>query len=661
MRIRATDLRIDFETRSPLDLKKVGIFAYVECPDTVILRFAVKYKGRREIFSDPDDIPDWLFDALLDPAVEVHAHNAAVERLIMQKICYQRHGWPFVATKRFRCSASRVARLAIPRSLEKAGHALGIPIKKDAEGKRNMLRLTKPLRGKKNSGNGWVYDNDPKRLDWLGEYCATDVDAEDGVIEATYPMPEREEEFYQLTERINDRGVKVDLGLVKRLIWRANEATEELNARLDKITHGQVNALTEIGKLKQWIEDETGVILDKMRKEDMESLLGTEDDEGNELTPSVHNFPDYVKEAIRIRQEGAKSSVSKLTAILNRTSKVTGRVHHAFVFNGASTGRYTSMGVQLQNLVREGHKDFAAAMKRLDEFTLREISMSIRGCFIPEKGFVFVDADYNAIEARGVGWLAGAKKLIRVYQTGGDPYCEMGTVIYGRTITKKDENERFVGKQTILGCGYGMGAQKFFDQCIKFGKPVAFKVAEKAIKAYRTEYPEIPELWRDMEDAAIAAVRNPGRTTEIPNGKIRFKFVGGYLEMWLPSGRPLFYKAPRVIKVEKFGRPSWVLSYMAEHPTTKQWVRETTWGGKLTENAVQAICRDLLFRAMFEIEYRWEIPLVLSVHDQIVAEVLEEDGPWALKKIKSTMERVPPWAKGFPVAAEPKITERFGK
>lgn len=648
---QAPHLIIDFETRSELDLKKVGIWRYVNHPSTRILCFAIKYEGRREIFYDPDILPGWLFQALLDEDVEIHAHNAAVERLIMQIICAKRHGWPWVDTDRFRCSAARVSRMAIPRKLEKAAPALAVPVSKDMEGHRVMLRISKPLNHKKFRGQGFVYDDDPAKLKRVGEYCGVDVDVEGAIIDATFPMPEREEHYYQLTERINDRGVKVDVDLVKRLIWRANECTEDLNTRLQELTRGNVRALTEVAKLKTWVEEETGVVLQTLRKEDMEGLL---DEAG------TYDFPSHVIEALKIRQEGAKSSVSKLVAILNRVAD-DGRLRHAFVFNGASTGRYTSMGVQLQNLVRETLKDFENAIKRLDEFTLVEISKCIRACFIPEKGYVYVDADYNAIEARGVGWLAGASRLLGIYERGGDPYCDMGTVIYNREITKADTDERFVGKQTILGCGYGMGDAKFHSQCIKFGKEVSHAIAKKAIRAYRDEFSEIPELWYDMEAAAIAAVRKPGRITEIPNGKIQFRFAGGYLQMRLPSGRRLFYKAPRVTKVEGLYGPKWELSYMAEHPITKQWVRETTWGGKLTENAVQALCRDLLFRAMDILEFEYEIPVVLSVHDQIVVEVLEEDGPWAMKIVKKVMESLPDWAAGFPIFAEPKIATRFGK
>lgn len=924
-------LIIDFEARSPLDLKKVGIYRWTEHPETKVLCYAAKHGEYEGVFYSPDDAPAWLLDALEDPSVPIHAHNSTVERLIIKRICGARHGWPVPKAKRYRCSAARARRMALPGALDKAGVAVGAAVQKDAEGKRVMLRLTKPL--KHDPADGYVYDENPEKLIRLGQYCLTDILSEEAVERQTYPLPPEELYYYQMTERLNDRGVKVDVALVKRLIWRANECIDELNEKLRRITGGAVEALTNVAQLKQWVYDETGVTLTSLRKEDMEGLTGK------------YNFPPHVIRALKIRQEGAKSSVSKLVAILNRVS-ADGRVHGAFVYHGAGTGRYTSLGVQLQNLVRDTLKDFDNDIKRLDEFSLIEISKSIRGCFIPEKGHVFVDADYNAIEARGVGWLAGAKKLLNIYRRNGDPYCEMASAIYRFTVTKKNEWERFVGKQTILGCfasdtivltsngwkpiitvsdddllwdggqwvshggliyqgvktteaaysvratpdheiltergwqawsavymdplrfqsaramatlpssamndasqpmaaqggtlcaaanagpkpssieiisngaeqpvvqnaveekaskkctgntrrtctttltepdfstgyhrqypgatirsqkpsstmghgefssarnggsieprfsnifkpfkdgmtrllkwtgkkiieatnpatsfsqlasriwatgeasqdckgkttnyepvydimnagpnsrftiltdqgpiivhncGYGMGGQKFEDQCEKFGKPVPKGMGKKAVDTYRSEYPEIPELWRDMEWAAIQAVKDPGKVYAIPNGLIKFRYFDGYLRMMLPSGRPLFYKSPKLLKKKTpWGTESDQLSYMAEHPLKKTWYRETTWGGKLVENAVQGLCRDLLFGAMKRLE-AWGIDCVLSVHDQLVVEVLAIDAEWAKRMVQKAMELLPEWAKGFPVTAEPKITLRFGK
>jgi DNA polymerase len=436
-------LVIDFETRSPLDLRKVGIYKYVDDPRTTILCFHISCGDNSGTFFDPTwgNLPGWAQWALDDDAVDIHAHNATVERLLIQRICHKRHGWPLVDTGRFRCSATRAARLALPRALEKVGAALGLETQKDKEGTRIMRRLSRPI---KTGPDGFVYDNDPEKLKRLGDYCQRDVETEIALEASIFLMPPEEEALYQLTERVNDRGIRVDVPLVQRLLWRANECMVDLNAKMAEITNGAVKALTEVEKLKTWIYDETGVRLPKLRKEDMRDIF---DD-----ATITHSFPKHVEEAIKIRQEGAKSSVSKLVAILNRVSS-DGRLHGAFVHHGASTGRWTSMGVQLQNLRRDTLKDFDKDIEKIDTFTLDQISRTLRACFIPSEGHLFVDADYNAIEARGIAWLASAEKLLDIYHRKGDPYCEMATVIYGKKINKDDHPaERFVGKQSRSWC-----------------------------------------------------------------------------------------------------------------------------------------------------------------------------------------------------------------
>jgi DNA polymerase len=599
-----------------------------------------------------DRLPQWFRDAFADPDLELHAHNASFERLCCREIMARDYGWPKVRGNRWRCSAARARRLALPGKLEKLGPPLNIAdhLLKDTEGHKIMLRISKPLPKRKNSPPGIQWDDDPAKLLRVGEYCLQDVDAEEACESRMLPMTEEDWEDYHFTERLNDRGVKIDVGLVRRLVWRAVEASEELDREIRERTGGAVQRVTNVAQLKQWVYDETGVVLETLRKEDMDDLVGEANRRG---------LPKHVVRVLKLRQEGGKSSNSKLLKALARVSR-DGRLRGEFVYHGASTGRYTSMGVQLQNLIRDCLKDFDREIAELDTFTLTQITLAIRGCFIPDAGHVFVDADYNAIEARGVAWLAGCKKLVRIFAEDGDPYCEMASVIYRFAVTAQNEWERFVGKQTILGCGYGMGAQKFYDQCVKFGKPVDMETAERSVSAYREEYWEIPELWRDMERAAVAAVKEPGRSFSIPNGLVTFRVAHGYLQMRLPSGRRLFYKDPLIIRRKKFGRMQDTLTFMGIHPKTKQWARETTWGGTLTENAVQAIARDLLFRAMKRLD-REQIPIVLSVHDQVISEVRVEDGPWAVKRVKTAMEDCPVWARGFPIKTTPKIAMRFGK
>jgi DNA polymerase len=601
-------------------------------------------------------LPAWLRAAIEDDRCELHAHNATFERLCIREVMAKRYGWPVPRGRRWRCSAAMARRLALPGKLEKLGPALNIAdhFLKDTAGHKIMLRITKRHAKKPKKGTvgpvTYFYDDDPEKLQRVGEYCLQDVTAEEmAEAEMLEPTPEDWDE-YHFTERLNDRGVQIDVKLIKRLVWRAQEAAQELDRELREITGGAVKRVTEVAQLKKWVERETGIVLETLRKEDMGDLVG----EAN-----ARGLPRYVVRALKLRQEGAKSSVSKLMKALDRVS-ADGRLRGEFVYHGASTGRYTSMGVQLQNLIRDCLKDFDDEITALDSFTLQQITLAIRGCFIPAPGKVFIDADYNAIEARGVAWLAGCRKLVRMFQDGVDTYCAMGTVIYQFTVTEANEWERFVGKQTILGCGYGMGVDKFMDQCAKFGRPVDRDTAERAVNSYREEYSEIPQLWRDMERAAIEAVKHPGRITEIPNGLIKFRVANGYLQMRLPSGRRLFYKDPSVVKRQKFGKLRDVLQFWGVHPKTKQWTRETTWGGTLTENAVQALSRDVLFRAMLTLE-SMDIPIVLSVHDQVVAEVDEIDGEWACRRVKRVMEEVPDWATGFPIKTKPKVARRFGK
>lgn len=647
-------LSIDFETRSTVDLKKVGVYNYMAHPSTRVLCVAIATADRAGLFYDMDKLPQWALDALADETMDIHAWHATVERLCIKLICGPRHGWPVPRGRRYKCTAAKSRRLALPGKLEKIGPALDFAdhFLKDMEGHKIMLRVSKPLPIRKGKeGTGHQFDDDPEKLKRLGEYCKRDVIAEEMAESRMLPMGDDDWEDYFFTERMNDRGVQLDVKLVKRLVYRAVEAARELDEQIADLTDGMVQTVGQVAQLKAWVEQETGITLTTLRKEDYGDLLG----EANK-----YNLPKYVIRVLKLRQDGAKSSVSKLLTALNRVS-ADGRLRGEFVYHGASTGRYTSMGVQLQNLIRDCLKDFDGEIKDLDRFTLEQITLAIRGCFIPAKGHVFVDADYNAIEARGVAWLAGCKKLIKAFQDGVDTYCLMAEVIYGHKVTEETFPwERFVGKQTILGCGYGMGAQKFEDQCIKFGKPVGMDTAQLAVSAYREEYPEIPQLWRDMEDAATEAVQHPGRVTSIPNGLVSFRVAHKYLQMLLPSGRRLFYKDPKILRKKKFGRMQNVLTFMGVCPRTKRWLREETWGGTLTENAVQAIARDVLFAAMRELDRR-AIDVVLSVHDQVIAEVLEEDGEWASKTVKRVMERVPPWAKGFPIKTKPKIAMRFGK
>jgi DNA polymerase len=372
------------------------------------------------------------------------------------------------------------------------------------------------------------------------------------------------------------------------------------------------------------------------------------------------HLPEHVKSVLRIRAQGGKSSVAKYTAMLDRVS-ADGRVRGNLMYHGASTGRWSGSGVQLQNLPRATVKDWDAAEATLLSVgpeTSSILSQMVRGTIVAEPGHRLIWADYAAIEARGVAWLAGQDDLVALFASGGKVYEAMAAQIYGVDPSEigKDSVERFLGKTVILGCGYSMGAVRFRQSCAAMGVHISEELAERAVKTYRAMYSQIPLLWRRLDDAAMAAVRRPNNDTVY--GSIKFRCEKDWLLVRLPSGRKLFYREPRIVEqAGPFGsRPA--LAYMAVSSFTRKWQQERTFGGKLTENIVQGICRDLLASAMLALEPRG-YPVIASVHDEVICEVPLDTG--SQKEMIEIMCKVPDWAKGFPIAAEAKEGIRYGK
>jgi DNA polymerase len=367
-----------------------------------------------------------------------------------------------------------------------------------------------------------------------------------------------------------------------------------------------------------------------------------------------------IRRALEIRRDGGKSSVAKYQAIVDRVS-TDGRVRGNLMYHGASTGRWSGAGVQLQNLPRETVKDWAKSASELtenDPKALAILSRMIRGTICATPGTRLVWADYAAIEARGVAWLAGQDDLVELFATGGKVYEEMAASIFSVSVQDigKDSMERFLGKTVVLGCGYSMGPVKFRQTVAGMGTNITEELAYHAVSTYRTKYAAIPKLWNRLNDAAIAAIRTPKRETIYK--QVSFFCDGDWLLIRLPSGRKLFYRSPRIVKyVGPYGDKD-TNEYMAVSSLTKKWGPERTFGGKLTENIVQGLCRDLIAGAMLDLEDQ-NYPVIGSVHDEIICEI--PDGFGSIEEMVSIMCRVPDWAKGFPIAAEAKEGKRYGK
>lgn len=643
-------LHIDFETRSTIDLRKTGVYRYAEDPTTeVILACYALDDGPVQTWFAPNPCPKDLADLLADPKVTVVAHNAGFERAMFEYILGPRHGWPVPALTRWDDTAARAARQALPRSLEGAAEALGLAVSKDKEGKALMLRMCRPRSAAPDGAITWW--DDEARMARLADYCATDVRVERELDHILRQLSDEERRIWWLTEAVNDRGVRIDDTFAKHAIELANEAQGVLNRELEALTGGAVKSASQMFQLKEWLLAQGFAIFEgedeSLNKKAIENML-------------KQDLPDNVKAVLKIRRDGGKSSVAKYQAMVERVS-ADGRVRGNLMYHGASTGRWSGAGVQLQNLPRDTVKDWNWSRDHLhpvSKDTLGQLSRMIRGTICAAPNHRLIWADYAAIEARGVAWLAGQKNLVNQFANGGKVYEEMAAMIFDVPVQEigKDSKERFLGKTVILGCGYSMGAQKFRQSCAAMGTDISEELAQRAVGTYREHYSKIPLLWSRLNDAAMSAVQNPKVETQYQG--VSFFSDGDWLLIRLSSGRKLFYRSPRVVSFAgPFGsRPA--IEYMAVNSMTKKWGPERTFGGKLTENIVQGICRDIIAGAMLALEavdYR----VIASVHDEVICELL--NGRGTQEEMKKIMCQVPNWASGFPIAAEAKEGFRYGK
>jgi DNA polymerase len=661
----------DSETRSLADIRKVGVYRYAEHPSTahILSRFRLDDARQVEVrFGDP--LPIEIRDALEDPAVRIVAHNATFERLLLRNVLAPRHGWPDVSRDltRWHCTMARARASGLPGSLEGALSGLGLPVQKDKEGHSLMLRMCRPRRLEADGTPVW-WEDEP-RLARLAEYCGVDVDGTRVLDRRLPPLAEGEHQIWAATEEINDRGVRFDLGFVAAGRRVAEDARKDLDRKMHAVTFGAVRAASNVGALKEWLLKQ-GVEIAPPAEED--TAEGEDDDAEPELRRADvarllgSSAPGAVRDALTIRLEAAKSSVKKLDSIAAR-SDARGYVQGLLGYHGASTGRYTATGgVQIQNFPRETVDDWDAARGALDLGAptvdalygppLDVVSKMLRGSIMPSRGCELISADYAAVELRGVAWLAGQDDLVEDLRKGAKIYEQMAAKVFGRKPDEigKESRERWVGKQVVLGSGYQMGATKFEAMCAALGRPVESDLAKKAIATYRGAYPKISGLWAAMEGAARAAVLAEGKRVTVGDGRIAFRRDGDMLRMRLPSGRYLYYRRPEVERDEEHNREG--VSYWGVDSRTRRWSKIRMFGGRWTENAVQALCRDLMILGMQRLRATG-YTIITTVHDEIVVE--KPIGQGDVDEVVRLMCELPDWAAGFPLSAEGWKGERYG-
>lgn len=644
---------VDFETRGTVELKRTGVYPYAAHHDTGIWCMAYAFDDEPEInlWIEGQPFPERLREHIAAGG-EMRAWNAQFERVMWRDCAIRRYDFPPVADEQWFCTMADAAAMALPRALEKAADVLQVEQQKDMSGNRLSKQMARPRRFTAEGGEPIWWD-DEARLAKLYPYCQQDVRSERAVMGKVRRLNARERALYLLDQAMNDHGVPLDRKLILAAKKIAERETLAQNKLLAEATGGEVMAVTQVAKLKTWLERQ-GITTETLAAKAVAEMLDS----------TTTTLSDEVRQALDARAQAAKSSVAKLNSMLN----VIGHDDFArglMLYHGASTGRWAGKLVQPHNFPRgldvenvESYIPTVLAGDPKHEVTMTIIAAMLRSMIRAPKGQQLMAVDFSAIEARVLAWLAGDHEMLRQFRENRKIYLEMGEVIYGHPIVKPSP-EYQIAKNTVLGCGFGMGAKTFKKQAkAQGGVDVPELIAKRAVDAYRQTYPAVPKFWDDTNAAAIEAVQNPGTVVEV--GRIKFTKRGGYLWIVLPAGRALAYAAPKIIQ-----RPvPWdandirpAVEFSGVDSYTHQWKRHALYGGLIVENIVQAVARDLLADAMLRTAARG-INVILSVHDEIVS---LSDQPGAYDVVFEEMTRVPSWAEGCPITAEGWAGERYRK
>lgn len=642
---------IDFETRSECDLKNCGAAVYAEHPSTEVLCLAYRIAGAdTQLWKPGDPVPQSLFAAIADGNV-VCAHNAYFEKCIWKYVMIARHQWPGIPELQWRCSASQAAALALPRSLEEAGQAIGLDVQKDADGHRVMLKMCKPRKPTKNNPAKW--HEKPAEFQTLYRYCIRDVDAEYELENSIPPLIEREQQTWRLCQRINDRGIPVDLQTVRSALRIVDKLKKQDDERISELTQFAVTAATQRDSLLNWLR-KNGVEADDVTKNTVETLLDRPDLKGT-----------VVEEVLRIRQEQSKTSTAKFKAMLFG-SNADGRMRDTMMFHGASTGRWSGRRIQPQNLPREHvetelietlitaiRTESPSLLEMVFGDPMKMLSAAVRNCICAPDRKKLIVCDFAAIEARVLAWLADEEWKLDAFRKfdageGDDMYVVAANRIAPGT-------SRQIGKVAELAMGYQGGVKAFQSMAVNYSLELSDEVADQIKVAWRKAHPQIVQFWYDLERAAIAAVQHQEKQQV---GRVTFYGSKGFLFCRLPCGRSLAYYEPKIAEVKtQFGRKT-QLTFMGVDGYTRKWKRQSTYGGKLAENITQAVARDFLVESLFRVEQA-DYPVIFHVHDELACEVDEEFG--SIGEVKQLMEIVPQWGKGCPIAAEGFEGRRYRK
>lgn len=635
-------ISIDFETYSECDIRTAGAYNYAAHPTTEVICMAWAIDDAEpQLWCPGMPLPIELIDAI-DFGAEIWAWNAMFERSVWHHQMVMKHRATIINPEQWNDTAALAAILALPRALGQCAEVLGIAEQKDKRGSYLIQRLCKPYRGERR--------RDPELLDELYAYCLQDVKTERAVkqhLTRYKPMGDIERDVWLLDQEINWRGLGIDVSNVDHAINLIYQTAEKLNERAREISGGVLPDVGSRARVMAWAASRGYTLTGYDKNAVIEALADP-------------TLPDDVRKVLEIRQTMGKASTSKYTAMQNLAAESDWRARGVFWYHGAQTGRWAGRGFQPQNLPRPAFDDTDNCIKlfKHNDVELLEalygdpmvaLSSCLRGMIVPKTGNRFIVADFNAIEARVLAWLAGEKGPLDVFRSGECIYCHAATGIYGKKVTKKDKDERQIGKVAVLALGYQGGVGAFQTMAKAYRVVVEDEVADDIKVKWRKAHPRIVKFWYTLEQDAMNAVRHPGHLFKT-NGAIGFKVRGEFLFAKLPSGRRLAYYKPSLgSQLEFWGTDSRFAG---------RWAKLSTYGGKLAENVTQACARDLLAEGMLRLE-RAGYPVVASIHDEVICEV--PHGIGSLAEMEEILCELPEWAGGLPLTAEGFECERYRK
>lgn len=707
----------DFETRSKKKLDLCGAWAYAEHESTEPFCWAFKVDdGPVGIWINPyfaliaehwltdrglfledefrilhDPIP-FLNEAIKRGAI-FEAHNAEFERAIFHHQMVKKFYWPEVPLEQWRCSAAKAAVHQLPRKLDDAAKALELKNRKDKDGHAVMMRLTKPKNPSK--ADPGIWDEDPQKLIKTFHYCEQDVETEHELSDNLRDISDPEQQMWIIDQKINQRGVNIDVDSVHSIIRMFETSQVELAEECKSITGVKP---TQVEALRTWINDQ-GVTAKNLQADTVTRLL------------ELDHIPDNVKRVLEIRQQAGMSSIKKYYAMLNSVNEDL-RARGCHMFNGAGTGRWSGKRVQFQNIIKAFYDDVEACLKAVKSGDYELVKMLydklivtasklIRSMIMAPKGKTLMAGDFKAIEGRILAWLAGEEFILDAYRDGSDLYKLAASGAFNKPYDSIDKDLRDIGKVIELACGFQGFWSAFMSMAKKFNvkPPEAIQVEKKDMRDFngrrltvreakfkkwstpfilewRNNRPKTTEFWADLQNAAFECIRKPGKTFDVGYLKFGVRQYKGhrFMHIRLPSGRVLNYFDPKIANVEEktieevtiggktfekvVKKKKKQVTYLGAHSKTKKYTRIHTYGGKLAENVTQAVANDIL-RFAIQNHEKAGYPIIFHVHDEDVTEV--DEGYGSLEEFLGIMAQVPPWAKGCPIGVDGWEGKRYKK